>query len=552
MANLVSQGFHEVSVEGQTLKDLDFTNLSPSLDRITSFKLKSLSSKESVQAWVLPKHILSKWPHIQYDLKQSDTISPHILFRRDDMTSIGREEQTMKFLLMGKPVIWIGLPGIGKTMATMVMLVRTLQLMRERQLKKAEVSKDVALPDGFDEVYYRLKNQDVFVFTWDPKSASFKTRKLTQKEWEKQSVSFRDGTANADQKLTLIVEMAETDVDPEESGLYSSSSRRIYEKTFKTFGKGGGRFFLMDPPSDDVLSMMYNVVSALDKESIPKHINSIDKFQELRNDIGRVPRMLFNSNYGQVKQYLISRGSQLKDGHGPLDDLKTTDISVSNVGPHLKYFMAPCIKPGVKVPLIWEDYTSEAAEYLSTLSDEERKKAVGDKNVIFEFRCLSEGCKLVLAQYVKTAREIVFLEEFGRPYELLECVIKYAGALNVNKNLIQQSVPERSRIDKWLWYSDPGPVKLLKEHAMHIDNVRKISSRLTELCIEERKVSGVRFDQKVWEMEENVLYVPIDHRFAVVEWLMVDHEKKIVFGHQMSMSTMEVHSFNTKTVDNVM
>jgi hypothetical protein len=54
---------------------------------------------------------------------------------------------------------------------------------------------------------------------------------------------------------------------------------------------------------------------------------------------------------------------------------------------------------------------------------------------------------------------------------------------------------------------------------------------------------------KVWEMEEGKLYQSIDHNLAVVEWWMVFHENKTILGHQVTMSKMAHHQFNTSTID---
>jgi hypothetical protein len=53
------------------------------------------------------------------------------------------------------------------------------------------------------------------------------------------------------------MEMAEKEQDPEQIGFYTGSSRRVKEETFKTFWKTGTEFYLIDPPSDLDLRVMY-------------------------------------------------------------------------------------------------------------------------------------------------------------------------------------------------------------------------------------------------------------------------------------------------------
>jgi hypothetical protein len=98
---------------------LDLSKLWLSPDRITKVSFQDLE----IEAWALPKNILSQWLHVSVDRKQNEAIGPHILFRRVDTASVGREVESMKLLLERKGAIWIGLPGIGKSMATMIMLI---------------------------------------------------------------------------------------------------------------------------------------------------------------------------------------------------------------------------------------------------------------------------------------------------------------------------------------------------------------------------------------------------------------------------------------------
>jgi hypothetical protein len=124
LASLVGKGFDEVLIK--TVDDFDESFLR---SKITKILLQPLQ----LEAWTLPKSILSQWHHISFDMKQNEAIGRHILFRRVDTASLGRGTESMKLLLERKGAIWIGLDGIGKSMSTMVMFILSLQSMKTRQ-----------------------------------------------------------------------------------------------------------------------------------------------------------------------------------------------------------------------------------------------------------------------------------------------------------------------------------------------------------------------------------------------------------------------------------
>jgi hypothetical protein len=123
-------------------------------------------------------------------------------------------------------------------------------------------------------------------------------------------------------------------------------------------------------------------------------------------------------------------------------------------------------------------------------------------------------------------------------------IIKSAGALNHN-------VIEQYRLENWLWYSDPGPVPLQKKHALPIDEVNKILPYYKR-CKYEREFNGYTLRMDVRDMVEGCLYVPKNYDSSVVEWLMVDHTKKRVYGHQVTNRIMRDHVFKLSVVDRLL
>jgi hypothetical protein len=541
LVNMIGIGYKLVNIEAEKPEDFDFSIYPPSPSVITKYHLSLLSSNKSLESWVLPKEILSKWPNMKGDEKQELSLGAHIIFRRIDRTSLARERVSMEYLKNIVSVIWIGLSGIGKSMSTVIMLVQALEMMRVRQLAKDKNHLDI--PDGFDIIYYRLRDMK-FRFIWNSVSASIEVEVLSEPDWIKAAGSMRASVSKS-VKPILIVEMAETERDPVVPGLYSSSSRRVFDDVFKTFYKGGGFFFLIDPPCADELRMMYMTLSTLDKDSLPNHVSDLTKFNHLLNEVGPIPRILFTNDEGKVDNYLDERKNLNKD---PLREVEADLISISNVGAVLKYFMAPYVREGVEVPRIGLKYSREASEYLRTLPPIERARLEAN-NKIYEFRALSEGSKVILAQTVKTPKQLQMLQEVGNLPMLLEATVKYAGALDTGSSIFPNNVEARCRLENWRWYQDPGPICLAKRHELIDKKLIDFYLPRYKRCDKVKTFDGMFLNMNVLDMEEKVLYCSTAHNFAVLDWLMVDHRRKKVYGHQVTKQIMVKHDFNIDTID---
>jgi hypothetical protein len=250
--------------------------------------------------------------------KQRKSLFPDILVRRMDNSSLLTENETMKELLRGNSPIWIGLPGIGKSVASTIILVQALQNM----LAYHGSGKSV---DGFERVYYRVA-ETIYDFYWDDIDQSLGGRELSASE-AANIMKLLDKTAfDKNNKRAFIVEMDEREYDPQQPGFYTSSSRLAMEKTFKTLKKSGeAKFFVMDPPTDGDLRLMYLILKAF-SPSLPDIIDTYEKFVSLRIRVGPIPRTLFG-NSDSVNSYLVKRESALKFS---FDDIH--DFSIPIVG----------------------------------------------------------------------------------------------------------------------------------------------------------------------------------------------------------------------------
>jgi hypothetical protein len=365
-AKLVLNGFEVVHLN-ETQEGIPFGSHPPSADRMMKYCIHSNGT--DVEAWVLPSKILPLWVIFNHN-KQYHSLFSNILIRRMDPASLGREKATMELLKDGSSAVWIGLSGIGKSVSTMVLLVEALQNVIDRNgCNLAESDR----PDGFDEVYYRVGQKLLFRFYWDGKT--LRGQQITDTAEIEQILNrFIPNLLFVNKTEVLFVELDEREQDPDQRGLFTASARRAYEETFKTLRKRKDRFFLMEPPSEADLRLMYLSFKHLSVSPLPKNIDSYEKFSYWQRRIGPVPRYLF-CELDDMNDYLSEREDSTSNVMPEIEK-----ISISNVGEHLKYFMAPFIREDVTVP-----------------------KLPGVPR-LYEFRFLSDECKLMLAHLAKQSR----------------------------------------------------------------------------------------------------------------------------------------------------
>lgn len=492
--------------------------------------------ERNLEAYVLPSGI--DWP-IMFDKKQSDVLGKRALFHRNDNASIGRELETWSALLEDEAVVWTGLPGIGKSLSGMFMFMEAIQKMKANIDANTPINKE-----WFQRVFYRYE-EDLYEFIYE-KDMGFTvlthdagSTLETARIMHNQRLQELEHTGL---KSLLIVEMEEKEIDPTFNGavLVCPSARRVAEKTCKTYYKAHQPFFVLDPPSRDVLLKEYEVLQQLE-EKLPDHISTTEKFKELIDIVGPVPRYLFSSKYQAIQSYLNARSIAVSSALGELDK---TVISYSDVGEYVKYFMAPYIRPGVRSPRIGNTYADTAKEYLSERSEQEQKEAQR-KTDIYEFRFLTESCKVMLASQTKSPTTLHFWRELGRPHELLEATVKCARNYRDKEsfNDLAELVPERSRIENWLWYNDKGSSRLTEQ-----DRIENVKEDLTRQWKEIVKFDGTIFNHNVWELEEYKLYESILYNLALAEYWFVNHRMKRVYGDQVTLSLLD-HEFNIETIN---
>eukprot|EP01033_Poteriospumella_lacustris_P009682 gene9682-biopygen4338 len=472
---------------------------------------------------------MKAWLH-NTDSKQTQSLFQNVLVHRCDNVSLAREDECLQLLLKGRAAICIGLPGIGKSVSTTPMLVKALETIVQRH----RTSPGVTPPDGFEEVYYRV-GPFLYKFAWNQQKQELGCEAITKAAAKAKVMErFQVKTWFYDErrKMCLIVEMKEKEVDPEETAFYTGSSKMAFERTFKTLDKADASFFVIEPPSDLALRAMYWAAQAFSSSPLslqtpsspfPPHINTTEKFEAVLASVGPVPRILFGSEIN-CQKYKDARTAAADQ---PWKDVDLDRVSVSNVGDTFKYFAAPFIRKGAP---------SSQVGSLMFENNEQRR--------IFQFRSLSDACKLELAKHVQLPRHIKFLQDFGSVFELLGAVAAHAGCMTDSHALTSSTLPERCRKENWLIYDDLVGAKVMSNHRSNLTVVD-----IVPRCNRTHRCGGNAFARPVWQLEEGVLYFPGGTQHPVVECFCVNHTTQRVVGIQVTVSVFSSHPFDIANVD---
>jgi glycosyltransferase involved in cell wall biosynthesis len=495
-------------------------------------------------AYILPAGMV--WP-IMTHIKQKRAFGDRILFQRTDPPSIGREESTWTNLLNGESVIWIGLPGIGKSLAVMPLLMKCLKTLVTKNDKNISTNSSKSR-SGFHSVVYRLSEQ-LIEFQRDDVGIQVYLHNAgdtLHSACNRYNVLYSNFKNNGLTSL-LLLELEEGEEDPrfKGPGLISTSSRYVEEKTCKTLYKASAKFYLMDPPSTSTLNGEYDVLRYVYGESgLPLHINTKDKFVDLLDTVGPIPRILFNSYLENVNKFLGQRKNKVTQA---LLEIADSKVSISNVGEALQYFMAPYNRPGVKIPLIGATYSDQIDD--DDDDDESNQSWADSSDEIYEFRALSEGCKVLLASKVTSPYDLTFWKYSGRLHELLEATCKYGrcGKVESLTNAVKRFVEPEKSVSNWLFYEDVGSAILWNE-----SQLAEVPDYLKTTWINTECFDGSYLRSNVVYLKEGILYLSIAYNLAVGEYFMVDHKKKRVIMDQATVSRLKEHGFNIDTIDEVL
>jgi hypothetical protein len=147
---------------------------------------------------------------------------------------------------------------------------------------------------------------------------------------------------------------------------------------------------------------MYLAARAFSSRPLPPHLDTIEKFEALHAVIGPVPHVLFHPSETRVAQYLQQRAAAA--AINPWYDVDQCAVRPHKVGHTFSYFAAPFIRKGA---------TSSQFTTQLFANDVERQNpyawSIFPAKYFYEFRALSESCKLVLAAQVTSSTQVEFL-----------------------------------------------------------------------------------------------------------------------------------------------
>eukprot|EP01033_Poteriospumella_lacustris_P023402 gene23402-biopygen8999 len=326
-------------------------------------------------------------------------------------------------------------------------------------------------------------------------------------------------------KRCLLVEMEEKEVDPEETAFYTAAAEDVFERTFKTLKKASAHFFLIEPPSELALRVMYLAARKF-APPLPSHIDTVEKFEALKATIGPIPRHLFYADKGLVNTFETERSVAARN---PWKDVDLDDVNIANVGRTFQLFVAPFIRKG-----------SPTANIGGVMSETNQEQD------IYQFRCLSDHCKIVLTTHVTQPKHIDFLRENGDELELLEAVAVRAG-LMTDEHALTSSLPKRCRKENWLVYLDPRMDTLMGHH--HLPNTT--AADILPRCNRKHRCGGSAFARPVWELEEGVVYDLQGTPHSLVGSWSVNHTTKQLVGLRATTSVFSQHPFDIADVDRI-
>lgn len=342
-----------------------------------------------LESLVLPPELT--WPSFR-SFKQDDSSGKNIIFRRLKKSFLNMISHTIELLKRGKKIAWIGTPDIGKSHATMLVLVELLRNMKsggELNTVLCRVQKSVSV--------YSLDNVGEIIQT------EFPARSLD--ELESICEKYAGEGRTIDCKPVLVLELAESESDPTVSGmpiLVTTSSRAVDSVTLKSMLKNGCSLFLVDPYSkeeaEDALLILHCCVPHYTLSDVAERGSWEEELRlmETRFDCtGGKPRYLFGAPH-LFKTFQDSQTAKSIES-ALFKDLD--EMTVYNIPSLAQYFLAPYLRDKVNIPMLNMEMIHSAPDLLASLEEEERKEAEMKRTLtIYEWRFLSEKVKLYFAQ----------------------------------------------------------------------------------------------------------------------------------------------------------
>eukprot|EP01031_Cornospumella_fuschlensis_P026998 gene26998-32618_t len=342
------------------------------------------------------------------DKKQEETLGMSMLFDRCGRADIGRRESTLRALARGSDTAWVGLPGIGKSVASQSVLMGAI-----RKLGRG--------PNDIPMVFYRASDSLFLIYLDEEGKVEVKLRKGGVDLGALRTITdiatpFRE---KGFKKPVLILELDEKEEDPIcPIPFHVSASSRQADRTLKTIFKMLAPFYLVQPWFEEELQMMYWLLDWSGSLSGKPHVHDWKNKFLL---VGGVPRHVFNVRSADSRNKAISLQGLLEDAVKEVRHMRPYDL-----GRNVQNFVAPVIRPGVKVPLLQvncflspssdADFTTQ--ETPGGDSDSGNQEEDADMDTL-KFSFLSSKAARIMQMAVKSPAELEAFRRFGLEYQRL-------------------------------------------------------------------------------------------------------------------------------------
>ena len=480
------------------------------------------ANKPVLEALVLPSDM--SWPGLNGDLdsKQLNVILPNVLFHRSSNECLGREENTVRILLSDDCVAWIGLPGIGKTASTNVIMLEIIRKMVEGRTEEN--------PNVPTVLFVRM-SKNCFIIK---RSAGQWQVESFKSDISNLSEVFDELSENYGKRNVLgLVELDENEEDPKAFFrlFVSTSSRNVQGSVLKTMMKAGCAVYLCDPWPKQQLEIAAAVLSHLSRDK-----QCVKDWETRFARVGGLPRIVFASDVDYERH---------DDGikHLKFSDLKDSlkRLDVYNIPSSWKYLIAPFLRKGINNPIIGKRCKIRKDGSGFEIID----KAIRGSLDIFEYRFLSDNLKLEVLRMIELPDQLRALAEYGLEYQMHEAVVLLGCAKTVH--------PDRAEMDpKWLaenwqWYeqtkTNPFTAQLPQSEVLKILSGWNTSREV--------HFASQLLNQSVSTLDERSVYKSTLVNGYLLDMLTVNHSLKMLYIFQVTDLKPIDHSMSVSTLHNV-
>eukprot|EP01031_Cornospumella_fuschlensis_P028897 gene28897-34872_t len=474
------------------------------------------------------------WPLFSVkDVKQTYAVGMSMLFDRCGRADIGRKEHTLRELESGSFTAWVGLPGIGKSVASQSVLMGAI-----RKLGRG--------PSDIPMVFYRARMKLFVIYLDEDGNVEVKYLDGGVNLDALDTITGRVATPFQENKYfkqpVLILELDEKESDPLcPIPFHVSTSSRQADQTLKSIFKVRAPFYLVQPWFEEELRMMYWLLDWSGSLAQYPHVHDwYGKFLEF----GGVPREFFRS-----KKNLPVDVKGLEEK--ALSEIR--ELSPYNLGQNAKRFIAPVIRPGVMVPLLndkLENFTSTVLDASSSSSgetpdndpDSGNQEGVANTDT-WKFSFLNFKTARIMETAVKRPAELKAFQRFGLEYQYHESLVLYGGVLKTPISLYQ--LPASLQAPSWQWHA-AGKTAPLSAH--------QVQALLSSMPDTSRLYS---FPSQVYVCPVGSLDASRTYRSSVVngylyDFMTVNHAHKLVYFWQVSTMTPKEHAVSLNVLEKVL